>query len=105
MMKIYGKLLKMSVVQGTLLYFAMWTNFLIGAKLVYLPPYSPDFNLIEECFSFMKAWLQRHEREAINPDVRPWLIHQALLAVTVDDVEGWFGNCGYIYFSIAIHEH
>jgi len=44
----------------------------------------------------MKAWLRRHEREAINPDVRPWLIHRALLAVTVSDAEGWFENCGYI---------
>ncbi|KIM77277.1 hypothetical protein PILCRDRAFT_76920, partial [Piloderma croceum F 1598] len=38
-------------------------------KLVYLPPYTPDFNLIEECFSFIKAWLQRHEQEVINLDV------------------------------------
>ena len=68
----------------------------IGAKLVYLPPYSPDFNPIEECFSFMKAWLLRHEREAVNPDVHPWLIHWASLAVTADDVAGWFGNCGYL---------
>jgi len=63
---------------------------------VYLPPYySPDFNPIEECFSFIKAWLRRHEKDAINPDVRPWLIHQALLAFTFDNAEGWFRNCGY----------
>ena len=29
-----------------------------GARLVYLPPYSPDFNPIEEAFSAMKAWLR-----------------------------------------------
>jgi hypothetical protein len=71
-------------------------NISIGAKLIYLPPYSPDFNPIEECFSFMKAWLLRHEREAVNPNVHPWLIHRASLAVTADDVAGWFGNCGYL---------
>ena len=56
----------------------------------------PDLNPIEEAFSFMKAWLQRHEKDAVNPQVRPWLVHWAMHAVTVDDAEGWFGNCGYL---------
>jgi transposase len=30
-----------------------------GVKLVYLPPYSPDFNLIEEFFSELKAFIKR----------------------------------------------
>jgi transposase len=60
----------------------------LGAKLVYLPPYSPDMNPIEETFSFMKAWLRRHEKDAINPQVRPWLIHRALLAVTIEELKG-----------------
>lgn len=38
-----------------------------GARLIYLPPYSPDLNPIEETFSFLKVWLRRHVREAINP--------------------------------------
>lgn len=32
-------------------------SLLIGARLVYLPPYSPNFNPIEEAFSAIKAWL------------------------------------------------
>lgn len=28
-----------------------------GAKLIYLPPYSPDFNPIEQAFHSVKAWL------------------------------------------------
>jgi transposase len=31
-----------------------------GVKLVYLPPYSPDFNPIEEFFSELKAYIKRH---------------------------------------------
>src|SRR5215469_6939733 len=31
-----------------------------GAKVVFLPPYSPDFNPIEEAFSAIKAWLCRN---------------------------------------------
>jgi transposase len=30
-----------------------------GVKLMYLPPYSPDLNLIEEFFSELKAFIKR----------------------------------------------
>ncbi|KAF8835085.1 hypothetical protein BDN67DRAFT_861763, partial [Paxillus ammoniavirescens] len=63
--------------------------------LVYLPPYSPDFNPIEQAFHSIKAWLHRHEAEVMKPDVRPWLIHQATMSVTPIDAEGWIRNCGY----------
>lgn len=74
-------------------------NFLvamIGAKLVYLPPYSPDMNPIELTFSSIKAWLQRHEAEACRPEVRPWLIHRAIEQVTVEKALGWIKRCGYM---------
>jgi transposase len=32
------------------------TRYFSGACLVYLPPYSPDFNSIEEAFSAIQAW-------------------------------------------------
>lgn len=31
-----------------------------GIKLVYLPPYSPDLNPIEECLSFIKHYICHH---------------------------------------------
>ena len=31
-----------------------------GVKLVYLPPYSPDFNPIEEFFAELKAFIKRN---------------------------------------------
>src|ERR1700761_9350378 len=37
-----------------------------GMHLVYLPPYSPDFNPIEEGFSAMKAWLRRNRDFALG---------------------------------------
>jgi transposase len=67
-------------------------------ELVHLPPYSPVLNPIEECLSFTKAWLQWHEREAVNPDVHPWLIHWASLAVTAGDRGEWFKNSRYLEF-------
>ncbi|KIJ19340.1 hypothetical protein PAXINDRAFT_68992, partial [Paxillus involutus ATCC 200175] len=63
--------------------------------LIYLPPYLPDFNLIEQSFHSIKAWLRRHEAQATSPEVRPWLIHQASLLVTPEDAEAWIHNCGY----------
>lgn len=66
-----------------------------GAELIYLPPYSPDMNPIEQSFSAIKAWLRRHEDEAIRPEVRPWLIHRAISSVTEYDAMGWIANCGY----------
>ena len=32
----------------------------IGVKLVYLPPYSPDLNPIEEFFAKLKAFIKRN---------------------------------------------
>jgi hypothetical protein len=68
-----------------------------GAKLIYLPPYSPDFNPIEQTFHSIKAWLRRHEAEAARPEVRPWLIHQAVESVSAESAEGWILNCGYSF--------
>jgi transposase len=31
-----------------------------GVKLEYLPPYSPDFNPIEEAFAELKAWIKKN---------------------------------------------
>ncbi|KAG2048102.1 hypothetical protein BDR06DRAFT_896061, partial [Suillus hirtellus] len=64
--------------------------------LVYLPPYSPNLNPIEEAFHFMKAWLCHHEAEAVDPNSWLWLVHQASMAVTSEHAQGWFKNCGYI---------
>ena len=64
-----------------------------GCELVYLPPYSPDFNPIEQAFSKIKRLLRRAEartREALIE-----AMGQALDAVTARDVRGFFTHCGY----------
>ncbi|QRV90661.1 DDE superfamily endonuclease [Ceratobasidium sp. AG-Ba] len=68
-----------------------------GAKLCFLPPYSPDLNPIEQAFSAMKAHLRHQERRArfLGADARVWLIHEALLSISPDDAAGWIENCGY----------
>jgi len=31
-----------------------------GVELAYLPPYSPDFNPIEESFAQLEAWIKKN---------------------------------------------
>lgn len=68
-----------------------------GARLVYLPPYSPDFNPIEQAFHSVKSWLRRHEAQATSAEGRAWLIHQATDSVTEKMAIGWIQNCGYSF--------
>ena len=73
------------------------TSYNAGARLIYLPPYSLDFNPIEQAFHSIKAWLRWHKAEATLPEVRPWLIQQAAMSVSAKDTEGWIFNCRYSY--------
>jgi transposase len=64
-----------------------------GCKLLYLPPYSPDFNPIEQAFSKVTGLLRRAEgrtREALIE-----AMGTALSAVSRRNVRGFFDNCGY----------
>ena len=74
-----------------------------GMQLLYLPPYSPDFNPIEEAFSCIKAWIRSHRDEVLiemdgSLESRPYeILWEAVFAsVTVDKVQGWFRDCGYL---------
>ena len=64
-----------------------------GAKLMFLPSYSPDFSPIEEAFAKLKALLRREK--ARTKEVLLRAIGRALDAITPEDAKGWFGHCGY----------
>ncbi len=64
-----------------------------GCELLFLPPYSPDLNPIEEAFSKVKALVRKTEartREALIE-----ALGRALDTVTAQDARGFFGHCGY----------
>ena len=64
-----------------------------GAHLLYLPPYSPDFSPIENCFSKIKSILRSIKaRSYPNLDKA---IEEAFDQVTLDDIKGWFTHCCY----------
>lgn len=63
------------------------------ARLVYLPPYSPDFSPIEQCWSKVKAFLR-----AVGARTREGLeqaLDVAFDRVTRTDARGWFRASGY----------
>ena len=43
----------------------------VGARLVFLPKYSPDLNPIEQVFAKFKTLLERSERELTRPSPTP----------------------------------
>lgn len=72
-------------------------------RLVYLSPYSPDFNPIKEAFSYIKAWIRSNRDEVLvemeqGLDSHPYevLWEAVFTAVTLDKIEGWFCDCGYL---------
>lgn len=72
-----------------------------GYKILYLPPYSPDFNPIELAFSSIKAYVRRagvlgHDSEDINDTYAYIHLLEAAYSVTAESAQGWFHHCGYI---------
>ena len=65
-----------------------------GARLLFLPPYSPDLSPIELMWSKLKHYLKRKAARTMAD------FHQALLeafeTLTDYDFEAWFDDCGYI---------
>lgn len=64
-----------------------------GAELLYLPPYSPDFSPIEQCFSKVKTWLRKAKARTV--EALDEAIDDALAQVTSSDARGWFQHCDY----------
>ena len=64
-----------------------------GCEFLFLPPYSPDFNPIEEAFSKAKGILRKagaRTREALVEATG-----RALDAITPEDIRGFYSDCGY----------
>ena len=61
--------------------------------MVYLPSYSPDFNLIENAGSKVKAYLRAAEARTYE-DLDHEII-QALASITTQDLIGYYTHCRY----------
>ncbi|NJM70730.1 MAG: hypothetical protein HC862_11140 [Scytonema sp. RU_4_4] len=64
-----------------------------GARLVYLSPYSPDFNPIENCWSKIKEHLR--SVAARSREILEQAITEALDMVVSNDIRNYFTHCCY----------
>jgi len=65
----------------------------VGAKLLYLPPYSPDFNPIEKLFSKLKALLRKAAERTVDGLWR--VIGECLNRFTPRECANYFEAAGY----------
>ncbi|WP_281035101.1 IS630 family transposase [Mesorhizobium tamadayense] len=64
-----------------------------GARLWYLPPYSPDLNPIEQAFAKIKHWMRQAQKRTVEDTWR----HIGHLVETIEPAEckNYFANAGY----------
>jgi len=65
----------------------------VGAKLLYLPPYSPDFNPIEQVFSKLKTLLRKAAERTVDELFKR--IGQLLDLFKSAECENYLKNSGY----------
>ena len=65
----------------------------VGARLLHLPPYSPELSPIELCWSKVKTYLRAEGARTLEG------LHAAITAalntILPKDAKGWFQHCGY----------
>ncbi len=64
-----------------------------GGRVIWLPPYSPDFSPIELMWSKLKAYLKKVKARTQTELEKA--IAAALETITASDCSNWFRHCGY----------
>ena len=67
----------------------------MGILTLFLPPYSPDMNPIEEMFSYIKYYLRDHDHVLQAMDDPLPLLQSSFDSVTQDKCIGWIKHAGY----------
>lgn len=65
-----------------------------GARLEFLPPYSPDLNPIEKCWAKVKTVLRRMKARTFDELLEA--LDRAFQSITPQDACAWFAHCGYL---------
>ena len=66
-----------------------------GILTLFLPPYSPDLDPIEEAFSYVQQYLKKHDdllQSIPNPLT---IINAAFDSITTHHTHGWISHAGY----------
>jgi len=64
-----------------------------GAEVMYLPPYSPEFNPIEKAWSKLKAALRRSV--TLTRETFDHAVTEAMDTITTNDIREWTAYAGY----------
>jgi putative transposase len=64
-----------------------------GARLWYLPPYSPDLNPIEQTFAKIKHWMRSAQKRSIDDICRH--IGGLISTIQRNECGNYFENAGY----------
>ena len=64
----------------------------VGALVQFLPPYSPDYNQIEEAFSKVKVYLRATDFDSFEDPEN--LVMAAFSTLTVENCQQWIWNAG-----------
>lgn len=67
----------------------------VGAKVKFLPPYSPDLSPIELCWSKLKEILRSAKTQ--TSDALDQAITKAVNAITDENALNWFNHCGLFF--------
>lgn len=67
----------------------------LGCRIEYLPPYSPDFNPIEQAFSVIKSHLRRNGINLFATTAGYFELYQACHIITPEMTWGFFSHSGY----------
>ena len=73
----------------------------VGAFVIFLPTYSPDYNPIEEAFSKVKASLKLMDMEADVINDHENIVLSAFSLITAQDCQNWIHDAG-IYHTHSI---
>lgn len=65
----------------------------VGARLEYLPPYSPDLNPIELAFAKLKALLRQTAARTV--EALEWATAELLEKFSAKECLAYFRHCGY----------
>lgn len=67
----------------------------VGIPILYLPPYSPDYNPLEEAFSYIKNYLKQQD-ELLQQLTDPLaVIQHAFNSIGKDHSNKWITHSGY----------